>query len=143
MKRLIPKVQQKIKQVAAKLPSVVALVARLTIGAVFIESGWGKLHNLAKVTEFFKELGIPLAQVQAPFVSGVELVGGIMILVGFWTRLAALPLMGTMVVAILTAKLSDISGPTDIFGFIEFLYIVILLYLFVYGAGKLSVDRDA
>jgi hypothetical protein len=49
------------------LPS---LLARITIGAVFIESGWGKLHNLPKVIDFFHSLGIPYAEVQAPFVAG-------------------------------------------------------------------------
>ena len=124
-----------------KLAWLPPLIARITIGGVFIESGWGKLHNLDKVIAFFTELGIPAPQIQAPFVAGVELVCGGLVLAGLFTRLASIPLVCTMVVAILTAKKGDLTQFTDLFGFIEFLYIVILLFLVVKGAGTFSVDR--
>ena len=41
-------------------------VARITVGWIFLQSGWGKLHNLPKVVSFFAELGIPAPQFQAP-----------------------------------------------------------------------------
>ena len=40
-------------------------VARLTVGLVFFQSGWGKLHDLAKVTDYFTELGLPAPAFQA------------------------------------------------------------------------------
>lgn len=126
---------------AAKLQFLAPILARLVIGTVFVQTGWGKLHNLDQIVNFFRELGIPAPELQAPFVSGVELVCGAMILAGLMTRLAALPLIGTMVVAILTAKLKDFTGPLDVFGTQEFDYIVLLLVLFVYGAGKFSIDQ--
>src|SRR5947209_7325429 len=119
-------VKEKIKACCMKLRVVAQLLSRITIGAVFIESGWGKLHNLDKVIGFFTELGIPAARIQAPFVAGVELVCGTAVLLGLFTRLASIPLIGTMVVAIITAKRAELTGVTDIFGFIEFLYIIIL-----------------
>ncbi|HTS82654.1 MAG TPA: heme-binding protein, partial [Myxococcaceae bacterium] len=50
------------------------LAVRLSLGAVFLGTGWGKLHNLEQVTAFFTELGIPFPAVQAAMVSGIELV---------------------------------------------------------------------
>ncbi len=115
-------------------------MARIVVGLVFVVSGWGKLQHLDKVTAFFTGLGIPLAGIQAPFVALVELIGGALLLVGAFTQLASLPLIGVMVVAIITAKRDDISGFTDLFGLSEFLYIVLFIYLAVLGAGKCSVD---
>jgi putative oxidoreductase len=116
------------------------LALRLSLGAVFVTSGWGKLHNLDQVTSFFTELGIPFPAAQATFVSAVELVGGTLILFGLFTRFAAVPLMVTMVVAILTAKRSEITGIFSLFGFNEFTYFAGFLWLLVAGAGKASLD---
>jgi putative oxidoreductase len=116
------------------------LLGRIVVGIVFIESGWGKLHNLPKVIEFFQTLGIPAAQYQAPFVAGTEFLAGVFVLIGLATRLASVPLSAIMVVAIVTAKSSEITSWTDIFGFSEFLYLVILVWLIVQGAGLISLD---
>jgi putative oxidoreductase len=118
-----------------------ALMTRVTVGLVFVESGWGKLHHLERVTEYFTSLGIPFPALQAPFVAGVEVIGGAMLLVGLASRWAAIPLIATMVVAIMTAKMADITGLTDIFGFSEFLYIVLLVWVLIFGSGFLSLDR--
>ncbi|HZX43198.1 MAG TPA: DoxX family protein [Myxococcaceae bacterium] len=116
------------------------LAVRLSLGCVFLGTGWGKLHNLGQVTGFFTELGIPFPAVNAAMVSGVELVGGTLILLGLFTRFAALPLMATMVVAILTAKRPEIEGIRSLLAFDESLYFAGFLWLFVAGAGKASLD---
>jgi putative oxidoreductase len=116
------------------------LALRLSLGAVFLGTGWGKLHNLGQVTSFFTELGIPFPAVQAPLVSGIELVGGTLILLGLFTRLATLPLMAVMTCAILTAKRPDIDGIRSLLAFDEFTYLAGFLWLFVAGAGKASLD---
>lgn len=116
------------------------LAMRVSLGAVFIGTGWGKLHNLEQVTGFFTELGIPFPAALAPMVSGVELVGGTLILLGLFTRVATLPLIVTMAVAILTAKRPEIDGIRSLFAFEEFTYLAAFLWLFVAGAGKASVD---
>jgi len=117
------------------------LAVRLSLGAVFLGTGWGKLHNLGQVTSFFTELGIPFPAAQAAIVSGVELIGGTLILLGLFTRFAALPLMGTMVVAILTAKRPEIDGLRTLLAFDESIYLAGFLWLLVAGAGKASLDR--
>jgi putative oxidoreductase len=116
------------------------LLVRLSLGAVFITSGWGKLHNLGQVTGFFTELGIPLPGFNAALVSTTELVGGVLILVGLFTRLAAIPLIVVMLVAIATAKRPEIDGVATLLGFIEFTYIAGFVWLLVSGAGRLSLD---
>jgi putative oxidoreductase len=116
------------------------LALRLSLGAVFLGTGWGKLHNLEQVTSFFTELGIPFPAVQAAMVSGIELVGGTLVLLGLFTRFAALPLMVTMTVAILTAKRPEIDGVRSLLAFEEFTYLAGFLWLFVAGAGRASLD---
>jgi putative oxidoreductase len=123
-----------------RVQGIAPLLARLSLGYVFIDSGWGKFHNLEKVVEYFTSIGIPFASSQAPFVAGVELACGLLIFVGLFTRLASLPLMGTMVVAILTAKRADIHDLGDLLMLIDSIYIVILLWLVMYGPGALSLD---
>jgi putative oxidoreductase len=117
------------------------LLARLTVGEVFLFTGWGKLQNLEKVTEFFRDLGVPAPELQAPFVAMVELTGGSLLLLGLCTRLAALPLIGTMVVAIAAARREEITAWDDVFGFVEFLYLVLLVWLVIAGPGRVAVDR--
>jgi putative oxidoreductase len=121
-----------------KLPEI---VSRITIGYVFIESGIGKFQNLPKVVSYFESLKIPLASIQAPMVSSFELIFGLFVLIGFFTRLSSLPLIGIMTVAILTAKLEDITSFSSLLGVSEFLYIVILLWLATHGSEALSVDQ--
>jgi putative oxidoreductase len=136
---------QKFKTIALQVVERAAflgpLIARLTLGVAFVSSGWGKIHNLDKVTEFFTELGIPAPHIQAVFVSSVELVCGALVLLGLATRLASIPLICTMIVALITAKAQDIAGVSDLVGTIEFTYIALSAWLTVSGAGSLSLDR--
>jgi putative oxidoreductase len=115
-------------------------LARLTVGVVFIGTGWAKLHSLPDVTEYFASLGIPLPAFQARLAASTELVGGVLLLVGLATRLASLPLAFTMIVAILTAKRESIDSVGSLLGFEEWSYLVIFLWLAVAGAGPLSLD---
>jgi putative oxidoreductase len=117
------------------------MLARLTVGVAFAESGWGKVHNLETVAEYFTELGIPAPAFQATFVSYVELICGSLVLLGLGTRIAAVPLIGTMVVALITAKASEIAGFSDLIGTIEFCYAVLLAWLALAGPGAASLDH--
>jgi putative oxidoreductase len=117
------------------------LISRITIGWVFFESGLGKLQNLDKVTGYFESLHIPFASIQAPFVSTLELVCGSCILLGLFPRLASIPLLGIMLVAIRTAKWEDITSFSSLLEMSEFLNIVVLLWILVYGAQCLSLGK--
>lgn len=124
-----------------RLEWVGPLLVRLTIGLVFAASGWGKLHNLDDVTRFFDALGIPAPSVQAAFVSSIELVGGILLLFGLGTRIAALFLIGVMAVALWTAKLPELHGIVDLAGTVELAYLVAFVWIVVAGPGTASLDH--
>lgn len=131
---------EKVNGLCSKFKFLAQLVARAIIGYVFVSSGWGKLHNLPKVIDFFKSLNIPVPELHAPVVSGLELVCGAMVLLGVFTQIASIPLIGIMVVAILTAKMGDIKTVSDLVDISEFLYIALLLWLMSEGAGPISLS---
>jgi putative oxidoreductase len=125
---------------ADRLRFLPPLLARVAVGLVFVNTGWGKLHDLESVTRFLRELGIPHPELQAPFVASTELVCGALLLVGLAARLAAIPRVGTMVVAIATAIWPDVTGLADLLGKVEVLYIVLFAWIAIAGPGAVSVD---
>jgi len=116
-------------------------VARLTVGLVFFQSGWGKLHSLEQVTNYFTELGLPAPAFQARFASTTEFLCGGLLLLGLATRFAAVPLIITMAVAIRTALWDQVDGLGSLVGLTEFAYVALLLWLATNGAGPLSLDH--
>jgi putative oxidoreductase len=118
-----------------------ALVAgRLAVGLVFASTGWGKIHNIEKVTEFFVSLGIPAPGFHAVLVGYSELVCGSLLVIGLLSRFATVPLIVSMIVAIITAKGADIHGILDLAGQEEFTYLVVLFMVAILGPGRAAVD---
>jgi len=124
-----------------KLRSVALLLGRLAIGLVFLSTGWGKVHSVAKVTEFFESLHIPAPGFHAVVVGWSELLCGAALVLGVMTRLATVPLIVSMIVAIGTAKRPDIKGFFDLIAFEEFTYAIVLIMIAILGPGALSVDH--
>lgn len=116
------------------------LLARVVMGWVFIVSGWGKLQNLDRVVGFFGSVNIPAPGFMAPFVGTVELVAGLLLLAGLGTRLASIPLVVTMIVALSAVVGANLEGIGDLFGTQEFLFIVMLIWLMVAGPGRVALD---
>lgn len=133
--------RQRAERVVSQLDFLAPLLARVTLGVLFISTGWGKVHNLAKVAAFFAELHIPAPALQASFVSYLELIGGGLVLVGLFARLASLPLIGSMAVAILTAKADDVHGLPDLFGLVEWTYLAMFVWIALAGPGRASLDH--
>jgi len=129
------------RRVAGYLGWLAPLFARITVGYVFLLSGWGKLNNLPQVSENFAGWGIPLPHVLAPFVSGVEFFGGLFLLLGLLTRISAGALGVTMIVAIGSAKWALVDSLETLLGFDEFEYLALFLWLAIAGAGAVSVDH--
>lgn len=123
------------------------LFARLVVGWVFMWTGWTKLNNLYPSNDFpgmiarFAEWGIPFPSVTTPFVSGVEFLGGLLLLLGLFTRLAATPLVIVMVVAIVVAKWNQIDSLETLLGFEEVAYMALFGWLAVKGPGPVSLDH--
>jgi putative oxidoreductase len=122
------------------LEGLVLLVGRLTVGVLFVSTGWGKVHNIEKVAGYFHELGIPAPGFNAVLAGYSELICGALLVIGLLTRLATIPLIITMIVALLTAKRGDVHNLPDLFGLVEWTYIPILLLIAVFGPGLVSVD---
>jgi putative oxidoreductase len=136
----VSRLRRLILRVSSGLSWLPPTVARLTLGWIFLQSGWGKLNNLPKVIAFFTSLGIPAPQIQAALAAGTEFLCGALMILGLCTRLASLPLIGVMLAAILTAKKGEIHELSDLLAMSEYLYIVLCLWLAAYGAGPLSLD---
>jgi putative oxidoreductase len=134
-------------KIAAALAFLAPLATRLVVGWAFYLTGSGKWAHFDNTVTFFTELGIPFPQANAAFVSSLELVGGICLILGLFTRLMAAGLASTMVVALLTADkarfleswstASEVS-PTDISAFV---FLLFFGWLALYGPGPLSLDR--
>src|SRR5262245_48740202 len=128
-----------------RLEWLVRLVVRLSVGIEFFGSGLGKLGKLPGFIQFFRSLGIPFPEVQAPFVAGVELICGALIVVGLGTRPAALMLCGVMSVAIVTAAVPEKKITASWHGLLEFFYLpewcllLLLGWLLFAGPGRASL----
>jgi putative oxidoreductase len=122
------------------------LVVRLSVGIEFFGSGLGKLGKLPSLIEYFRSLGVPFPEVQAPFVASVELVCGTLIMIGLATRPAALMLCGVMTVAIITAAAPEHHITATWRGLLEFFYLpewcllLLLGWLLLAGPGRASLD---
>lgn len=128
-------------RVAAHFEWLGPLLARITVGWVFLWAGWGKLGALPLVIGNFRGWGVPAPEILAPFVSGLEFVGGIALLLGLFTRLFAVPLIVVMVVAIKSALWEQVDSLEYLLGLVEFAYLAIFLWLSVAGPGPVSLDH--
>lgn len=127
-------------RIAGALTWLPPTLARLVVGTVFFQSGWGKLNDLQKVVEYFTELGLPMPAFHAQLAATAEFVCGGLLLLGLATRFAVVPLIVTMIVAIRTALWDQVEGVSSLFTMVEFLYIVLCIWLGVTGAGPFSLD---
>jgi putative oxidoreductase len=130
--------------VGENLQSLFLLAIRLFWGYQFMLAGWGKVQDINKVAGFFAELGIPLVTVSTYAASYTEFIGGILLIIGFASRLAAIPLMFTMIVAHITAHWNTaavlFSDPLKFVGESPFTFLFASLIIFIFGPGKFSID---
>jgi len=130
---------------AKSLQSPFLLAVRLYWGWQFMQSGWGKLHNVAGVTEFFTSLGLPAPHLTAIAISGLEFFGGALLALGLGSRIVGLVLSVNMVMAYVTADrealLALFSDPSKFYNADPFTFLMASLLVFLYGAGFFSVDR--
>lgn len=143
--------------VTRSAPAATILI-RVLVGAVFVAEGMQKFLYTAEVgAGRFAKIGIPLAEWIAPFVGSVEVVCGMLVLLGLFTRWAVLPLLGVMAVAFVTTKLPILLGqdlgPFQLrqlpyYGFwgfahesrTDFSMVMGSLFLLLAGPGPLSLD---
>ena len=136
-----------------------SILVRLSLAGVFVLEGIQKLiYPEILGAGRFERIGIPAPEIMGPFVGWVELICGGLILVGLFSRLAAVPLIITMLVAIFTTKIAILLGPEfmgfslrnlDRYGFWSFSHetrtdwamLLGAIYVMLAGGGRWSVDK--
>jgi putative oxidoreductase len=120
------------------------LFVRLYWGYQLIQSGWGKLHHLEKVTEFFTSLNLPMPAQTAVAISCLEFFGGIFLAIGLLSRLTSLALTINLIVAYITADrealFSIFSDPDKFYAAAPYTFLVASVIVLLFGPGKFAVD---
>ncbi|MBW2401699.1 MAG: DoxX family protein [Deltaproteobacteria bacterium] len=142
----VQRVNSLVESASRRFGSIAPLATRIVIGLAFFQAGLGKWRHMPNIVQFFDSLGIPLPAFNAYLVASMVLVGGLALILGLFTRFFAAGLTTTMVVALLTADTADFLAswsasseiaPTDV---TAFTFLLFLVWLVAYGAGKLSLD---
>jgi putative oxidoreductase len=143
MKSLIH-LYERIVRALNSLQSPFLLAVRLYWGFQLMTNGWGKLHHLGKITEFFASLNIPFPGLNAPFVSALEFFGGILLMLGLFSRPIAFLIACDMFVAYYTADhdalVSIFSDPGKFYIADPYTFLFAGLLILIFGAGYLSLD---
>jgi len=126
----------------SRLAGAAPLVLRLVFGFMIAAHGWQKLQGgPAQFAGFLTKLGVPAPEIMAWVVTLTELGGGILLIVGLLTRLAALALAINLTVALLLVKLDagliSMQGGFEL----ELGYIAAFLAILLAGPGSASIDR--
>lgn len=123
------------------------ILIRILVGWVFISEGIQKfLFPQALGAGRFIKIGIPLPQFSAPFVGFVEIFCGAFLLLGLFTRLAAIPLLAINLTAIATTKIPELYVPGQGIWYMlhdartDFSMLLGLIFLLIVGPGWFSVD---
>lgn len=120
------------------------LLLRVIWGILFIQAGWGKLSHIGSTIEYFTSLNLMYPEVMAYAVAVLETVGGILLFLGFFSRLAALFTTVVMVGAYSTAHLAStlnfVQEPTKFFAEPAFSFIFASLVILFFGPGIFSID---
>src|SRR5271170_6761453 len=135
---------------SSDLEQYAVLLVRVSLGLFFVISGANKLFVAGSTQTMYETLvkaKIPFPHLMTYFVSGVEFVGGSLLIVGFLSSLACVALLVDMLVAILTTTLSTmpkglspLNWVDDFLFFPEVLYVLFFIWLICSGPGKFSVD---
>jgi putative oxidoreductase len=147
MSRIIEQVRSahdRFASLCSSLQSALLLLIRLYWGWQFATDGWGKLHHLDRVGQFFATLNLPMPTQTALFVSLLEFFGGILLAIGLWTRLTSLVLFLNMTVAFWTAEkpafLGVISSPDKFQAADAYNYWFAALLILILGPGLYAID---
>jgi putative oxidoreductase len=126
------------------LQSPFLLLVRLYWGWQLIVSGWGKLHHLDKVTDFFTSLNLPMPAQTALAISCLEFFGGIFLALGLVSRLTAFVLTINMLMAYITADrealFSIFSDPDKFYAAAPYTFLIASLLILIFGPGRIAVD---
>ena len=131
----------RLRDALARHEWIAQLLLRLVFGYFWLETGWAKLHNLEFFSARFVEWGIPFPMLSATVSGATDLVGGALLMLGLGTRLAAIPMIINMLVALAVVVLPTIGTLDEFVELDEVLYVAVLFWLLVAGPGKASLDH--
>ena len=136
---------------SSDLEQYAILLVRVSLGLFFAISGAKKLFvgsSRATMYETLVKAKVPFPRLMTYFVAGVEFVCGFLLVLGFLSSVASAALLGDMLVAILTTRLSampkglSLLNRIDNFLYLpEVLYVLSFVWLISSGPGKFSVDH--
>ena len=136
---MIEKYQSVIKHLS-KLKDLHLLAVRLILAYGFYNPAVMKWQNIDSITEWFAGMGIPFPGLNAYLAASTEMAGVVLLILGLASRIISIPLIFVMIVAIVTVHLGN-GFEAGNNGFeIPVYYILLLLVVIIYGAGKLSAD---
>jgi uncharacterized membrane protein YphA (DoxX/SURF4 family) len=122
--------------------TVVATLMRVVLGIIFLAHGISKLQmGLSNVAAWFSSMGVP--GILAYVVVVLEVVGGILLIVGLFTRYVSALFIIMLIGAIFTMKLSaGLLGNSQMAGYeLDLGFILVAIYLFVSDTSPLSIDQ--
>ena len=124
--------------------SLFLLAIRLYWGVQLAQSGWGKLHHLDKVTQYFESINVPMPGATAHMVAALELIGGILWCLGLLSRPISAVLTINLVAAYWfgdhEALLSFFSDPGKFYAADPFTFLMVGLIVLLFGPGWISID---
>jgi putative oxidoreductase len=129
---------------ASSLQSPLLLLVRLYWGWQFAQSGWGRLHHIPQATQFFASLHIPFPGANVVFISTLEFIGGILLILGLGSRVISLLLACDMMVAYLLSDMealrSVFSNPGKFYNADPYTFLFASLLILIFGPGRIALD---
>jgi putative oxidoreductase len=126
------------------LRSPALLVFRIWVFWQLLQTGIGKLQHIGKIADFFAQLNIPFPLANAWFIGCLETFGSALIIVGLFSRLVAIPLTISMIVAYIAADMeawsSFLTNPDKFEKADPFIFLLAALAILIFGPGKFSLD---
>ncbi len=125
----------------SNLKSLPLLLMRLILAYGFFGPAKMKLGNINGIISWFESINIPLPALNAYLATGTEALGVVLLALGLGTRLISIPLIITMIVAIVTVHLGNGFEASNNGFEIPLYYMIMLITLLIYGSGKFSMDH--
>ncbi len=131
----------------APVPLRSLVLLRLAVGLIFATQGFLKYVDPNMGVHRFARIGFPAPLFTAHFVGAFEMVCGLLVLVGLWTRLASIPLLIVICTAIVTTKIPELFRANQGFWYMvsdartDFAMLCCLLFLLICGPGTWSIDN--
>lgn len=140
MRQMIADTASRLLDFLYKIRWLGPLVARLSFGYFWLETGIAKVQNLDGFTQRFMGWGVPFPAFSAGLSAWTELIGGALIMLGLFTRLISIPMIINMIVAIVLVVSANFQGIDEFVEADETVYILIFFWLLMAGPGKVSLD---